>query len=73
MNQLDPQQLPESGGPASSLKTHRDFRWADGLASLADPSLDPLFWRDWWKQVSSRHFVPSFLPRDFGRADALQR
>jgi O-antigen biosynthesis protein len=66
MDQLDPQQLlPESSDPASSLKTERDFRWTDTLAALADPSLDPLFWRaerlgaesGWWEHVPFAHWI----------------
>src|SRR5215469_1224291 len=66
MDQLDAQQLlPESSYPASSLKTIRDFRWTDTLAALADPSLDPLFWRAerlgaesaWWEHVPFAHWI----------------
>jgi len=66
MDQLDPQQLmPESSGIASSLQTQRDFRWNNTLAALADPSLDPLFWRAerlgaesaWWEHVPFAHWI----------------
>jgi FkbM family methyltransferase len=66
MNQLDPQQLlPESSYSASSPKTLRDFGWTDTLAALADPSLDPLFWRAerlgaesaWWEHVPFAHWI----------------
>ena len=66
MDQLDPQQsLPESSDPASSVTTQRDFRWTDTLAALADPSLDPLFWRAerlgaesaWWEHVPFAHWI----------------
>jgi O-antigen biosynthesis protein len=66
MAQLDPQRfLPEGNYPASSLTTIRDFRWTDTLAALADPSLDPLFWRAerlgaesaWWEHVPFAHWI----------------
>src|SRR5215469_10299013 len=66
MDQLDAQQLlPECSDPTSSPKSIRDFRWTDTLAALADPSLDPLFWRAerlgaesaWWEHVPFAHWI----------------
>jgi glycosyltransferase involved in cell wall biosynthesis len=65
MDLTDPQQLYESGDSARSPNTERGFCWTDALAALADPSLDPLFWRAerlgaesaWWEHVPVAHWL----------------
>jgi glycosyltransferase involved in cell wall biosynthesis len=62
MDQLDPQQLPESSERATPPKAER---WTETLSALTDPSLDPLFWRAqrlgaesaWWEHVPFAHWI----------------
>jgi glycosyltransferase involved in cell wall biosynthesis/SAM-dependent methyltransferase len=74
MKPIDPQQLPESIGPAPPLKTQRGSCWTDTLKALAHPTLSPLFWRPerlgapsaWWEHVPFAYWlVCAVAPRIF--------